>query len=395
LVDQPVLMASEVIPMDVKIRVAVADPLLNVRAWCRQYGVGKSTFYKWKARYLAGGLDGLADRPRRPLRSPGQTSVEIEDEIVRLRKDLGDAGLDAGADTIRWHLTQSGRSTPSTATVWRILARRGLVTPQPRKRPRSSWKSFERARPNDCWQIDATKWTLATGRQVEIIDIIDDHSRVIVGALVVATTNAELAWTTICHAAEHWGLPAEVLSDNGTPFTSLLFTNNLAHCNVATINSRPYHPQTCGKIERFHQTLKLRLNHQPTARSIPQLQRQIDQFIEIYNHHRPHRGIGRTTPITRWNASPAAQPAGPRITRAIPKISHHPITSIGLLELDPWRINIGQRHAGDHVTVYQHDLNVLVFNHTGELIHTRTINPDKPYQPSQRVRDDPRHPRPR
>ena len=388
-------MAFEVTPMDVKIRVAVADPALNVRAWCRDHGVGKSTFYKWKARHAVEGLEGLTVRSRRPLRSPSQTGLEIEDEIVRLRKHLGDTGLDAGADTIRWHLTQAGRRPPSTATVWRVLARRGLVTPQPGKRPRSSWKSFERARPNDCWQIDATKWTLANGRQVEIIDIIDDHSRVIVGALVVASMTAELAWKTISNAAEQWGLPAEVLSDNGSAFTSRLFTGNLAHCDVATINSRPYHPQTCGKIERFHQTLKRWLERQPTARSISQLQRQINRFIEIYNHHRPHRAIGRITPATRWNASPAAQPAGRNTTRTNPTISHHPITNIGLLELDPWRINIGQRHAGQHVTVYQHDLDVLVFNHTGELIHTRTINPNKPYQPSQRVRDDPRHPRPR
>ena len=381
--------------MDVRIRVAVADSSLNVRAWCRANDVGKSTFYKWRTRYALEGLDGLAARSRRPRRSPNQTSLAVEDEIVRLRKALGDSGLDAGPDTIRWHLDQAGREVPSAATVWRVLARRGLVIAEPRKRPRSSWKSFERTRPNECWQIDATKWVLANGRVVEIIDIIDDHSRVIVGALVVPVATGELAWKAISQAADQWGLPAEVLSDNGAPFTSLLFTGNLAHCEVHTINSRPYHPQTCGKIERFHQTLTRWLARQPTARNIAQLQQQIHRFIEIYNYHRPHRGIGRTTPASRWHASPAAQPAGSRVTATNPKISHHPITSVGLLELDPWRINVGLRHAGTHATIYQHDLDIVVFDPTGTLIHTRTIDPTKPYQPSQRVRDDPRHNRPR
>ena len=131
-------MAFEVIPMDIKIRVAVADSSLNERAWCRANRVSKSAFYKWKLRYAVDGLEGLGVRSRRPLSSPSQTAAGVEDDIVRLRKDLGDAGLDAGPDTIRWHLQRTGVAVPSTATVWRILVRRGLVIPQPRKRPRTS-----------------------------------------------------------------------------------------------------------------------------------------------------------------------------------------------------------------------------------------------------------------
>lgn len=380
--------------MDVKIRVAVADPTLNVRAWCREHQISKSTFYKWKARYEAEGLDGLAERSRRPVRSPGQTPLEVEDAIVRCRKELIDAGLDAGADTIRWHLDRANRPVPSAATVWRVLVRRGLVVPEPRKRPRSSWRSFERSRPNECWQIDATKWQLASGRTVEIVDIIDDHSRVIVAARAVPTTTAAGAWATFTHAATRWGLPAEVLSDNGAPFVSELFTQNLAACAITTINARPYHPQTCGKIERFHQTLKRWLSARRPARTIAGLQQQLDTLLEIYNHQRPHRAIGRIPPADRWQASPAAQPIGARITIAVPKISEHPISSEGLLQLFPWRINIGKQHAHKTVTVYQHELDVLVF-HDGDPIHTRTVNPTQRYQPAQRVRDVSRHTRPR
>jgi transposase InsO family protein len=387
-------MAFEVIPMDVKIRVAVADPSLNVRAWCRDHDIAKSTFYKWRARFLSDGLDGLIDRSRRPNQSPRQTNLAVEDEIVRLRKQLTDSGLDAGPDTIIWHLQNANIEPPSAATVWRILVRRGLVTPQPRKRPRSSWKSFERARPNECWQIDATKWELFNGTVVEIIDIIDDHSRVITAAHAVPITTAELAWRTFCDAATSWGLPSEVLSDNGKAFTGDLFTSNLHHCAVATITSRPYHPQTCGKIERFHQTLKQRLRRQPHARTLAELQQQLDDFITIYNHQRPHRAIGRTTPSTRWHATPLAQPAGHTPRPDTATITTHHISRFGLLGIGTWRINLGKLHAGKHVTVYQHGHDINVF-HAGTLIHTRTIDPNQPYQPSQRVRDVSRHNRPR
>jgi transposase InsO family protein len=387
-------MASEVIPMDIKIRAAVADPGLNVRAWCRSNQVSKSAFYKWKRRYALEGLAGLSEQSRRPLSSPFQTASSVEDDIVRLRKELSDAGLDAGADTIRWHLERSGVRVPAPATVWRILVRRGLVVPQPRKRPRSSWRSFVRERPNECWQIDATKWALANGRIVEIIDIIDDHSRVVVAAKAVASTTAELAWATVCDGASRWGLPAEVLSDNGSPFVSALFTTNLHHCQINTINSRPYHPQTCGKIERFHQTLKRWLEHQPKARSLHQLQIQLDRFLVIYNNHRPHRGIGRVTPSAKWHATARAIPAGTAIRPANPTISERHISTDGLLDMRPWRINVGKHHGNKLVTVYHHHPDVLVF-HNGEIIHTRTINTANNYQPSQRVHDDPRHTRPR
>ena len=380
--------------MDIKIRVAVADASLNVRAWCRANQVSKSSFYKWKRRYVVEGLDGLAQRSRRPLSCPSQIPASVEDDIVRLRKELDDVGLDAGADTIRWHLQQAGVSAPSATTVWRILVRRGLVTPQPRKRPRSSWRSFQRARPNECWQIDATKWTLANGRTVEIIDIIDDHSRVVVAARAVPITTDEQAWATFTDGAARWGLPAEVLSDNGSSFLSVLFTSNLHHCQINTINSRPYHPQTCGKIERFHQTLKRWLRQQPRAHTLRRLQAQLDEFLELYNHRRPHRAIGRVTPSTRWHASPAATPTGATIRPATPTISDYVITSVGVLELHPWRINVGKHHAGKPVTVYHHHPDVVVF-HNGTVLHTRTIDTTQHYQPSQRVRDVSRHTRPR
>src|SRR5215210_2550633 len=179
-------MRGLVVEMDVKLVAAVASVGLNVREFCREQKISPSTFYKWRARFDAGGLDGLVERSRRPARSPALIDPAVEDAIVRVRKELAEQSFDAGAHTIWFHLNEAGVSPPAPSTIWRALKRRGLIVATPAKRPKSSWRRFEYARPNECWQIDATHWQLAAGQAVEIIDIIDDHSRIIVAARVVA-----------------------------------------------------------------------------------------------------------------------------------------------------------------------------------------------------------------
>ena len=157
-----------------------AGERVNVSRVCAEVGVSRKTFYKWVARYRAEGLDGLEERSRRPNRTPGQTAAHTEELVVRLRKELADAGLDHGATTIQWHLglrkaELEGRRVPAVATIHRILVRRGLVTPSPSKRPKSSWCRFEAPAPNEWWQIDAMGWVIATGA-VEVFNVIDDHS---------------------------------------------------------------------------------------------------------------------------------------------------------------------------------------------------------------------------
>jgi transposase InsO family protein len=314
-------MAGKVTSMSVKAVAAVVavgedrGPSVNVAALCREAGVSRKTFYKWVARYRAEGLAGLEERSRRPRSSPAQTSVEVEERIVRLRKELHDAGLDHGAVTIHWHLSRHVvTDTPSVATVHRVLVRRGLVVPEPRKRPRSSWRRFEAAAPNERWQIDATEWTTATG-VVPVFNLIDDHSRVAIASVAVAAATTEAAWEAFCSGAATWGLPAGVLSDNGLCFSGKLrgfevaFEAHLRAAGVKPYTGRPYHPQTTGKVERFQQTLKQWLGHQPVAADLSGLQAQLDEFCHTYNHHRPHQGIGQATPISRWQASPARQPA--------------------------------------------------------------------------------------
>lgn len=224
-----------------------------------EHGVSRSWLYELLARYRQGGEEGLTPGSKRPHRSPTAVPARLEEEIVALRKALSDEGLDAGAATIQWHLSRRRRrQVPSVSTIWRVLARRGFVTPQPHKRPRSSYVRFEAELPNECWQADATHWRLADGTSVEILNVIDDYSRVCLASVAFRTIKAADVTTTFFRAAERWGLPASVLTDNGAVFTAAprggtcLMETELARLGIAYKHPRPYHPQTCGKVCEHH-----------------------------------------------------------------------------------------------------------------------------------------------
>lgn len=159
-------------------------------------------------------------RSRRPRRAPTKISHRFEDDIVRVRKELVEAGWDAGAETIRVHLARRRGTVPSVATIWRVLTARGFVTAQPHKRPKSSYVRFCAELPNECWQMDVTHVVLATGSEVEILNLIDDHSRLCVASVARRVTKAVDVVTTFHEAAAGHGYPASVLSDNGAIFTA-------------------------------------------------------------------------------------------------------------------------------------------------------------------------------
>ncbi len=186
-----------------------------------EHGVHRSWIYKLIARYRAEGEAGLEARSRRPRSTPNATPRPVEDEIVRLRKALADEGLDAGAETISWHLQRAGHSGPSVSTIWRVLVRRGFVTPQPHKRPISSMTRFEADLPNECWQSDVTHWALADGTDVEVINIIDDHSRLCVASVAVPVATGANVTHTFHIAAATRGYPAALLTDNGAVYTAI------------------------------------------------------------------------------------------------------------------------------------------------------------------------------
>jgi transposase InsO family protein len=316
----------------------------------------------------------------------------MEERVVLLRKELADAGLDHGATTIQWHLgRQRLRRVPSVATVHRILVRRGLVIAEPRKRPKGSWRRFEAPAPNECWQIDATDWVAATG-VVRIFNLIDDYSRVAVGSRAVREASTVEAWTSFVQAAEQWGLPAGTLSDNGLCFSGklrgseVLFESNLREAGVRPLTGRPFHPQTTGKVERFQQTLKTWLRKQPLADDTADLQAQLDRFRHIYNYERPHQGIGRITPYSRWTASPAAQPAPhplehPHHPSRRQLVHHATVLANGTLNAGVYIFHVGSQWVGNPATILTDDHYATVFINR-QLVRHQRIDPNRRYQPS-------------
>jgi transposase InsO family protein len=212
------------------------------------YGVDRSWVYRRLARYRREGDAGLELRSRRPRSSPGRIADLFEEEIVALRKELTDAGFDAGADTIHTHLASLYREPPSVSTIWRVLKARGFVTPQPHKRPKSSFVEFCADLPNECWQADVTHVGGADGLVFEVLNIIDDHSRLCVASRAFVTTRSPDVVRTLHRAAAQWGYPETFLSDNGAIFTASkgngvgdLEAELCAH-GIVSKHGRPYHP---------------------------------------------------------------------------------------------------------------------------------------------------------
>ena len=290
----------------------------SVTAAAAEYGISRGHLHRLLRRYREGGLDGLEPRSRRPRTSPHRTADAARDRIVALRTALTASGLDAGPVTIAWHLGREGQAVPSSSTIRRILHAAGLVVPEPRKRPRSSWIRFEAAAPNEVWQSDFTHWHLADGSQVEILNWLDDHSRYLLGCTAFTRVAGDDVVATFTAAGDERGWPAATLTDNGAVYTSRFtggrngFEYLLAYLGVRQKNGAPGHPQTQGKIERFHQTLKRWLGRQPAARTLTALQAQLDAFRLAYNEQRPHRAIGRATPGEAYRATPKALAAGSR-----------------------------------------------------------------------------------
>jgi transposase InsO family protein len=365
---------------------------LNVSEFCRLHGISTWSFYAVRRRYAAEGVAALEPRSRAPKRVANKTEDVLRDRIVLLRKELADDGLDNGPATIRVHLERADGWAPSESTIWRVLRERGFITPEPRKRPKHAHHRFSADRANECWQIDATKWWLADGTMIEIINVIDDCTRVLIASIAVATCTTANAWDTICHGANTWGWPERVLSDNGTPFRGKNGKGGmlpaLTALGIKDSHSRPYHPQTCGKVERFHQTLKRHLDTRSRPDTLADLQAQLDHFSHVYNHVRPHRSISRRVPAEVWNATPRSAPAGHPI--GTPTVAHTRVVEGGRISIgNHLRIGLGAPYNGQTAIAVITGNGAHVFIE-GRVVRQLTINPDRRDQPRL---DNPAHQR--
>jgi transposase InsO family protein len=398
-------MAWKVTAMDVRMAAALARGVDGVAVFCRAQGISRQTYYKWHKRFEREGLDGLRDRSRRPNSVPLATPAEVEDAIVRARKELADAGEFNGPFSIADRLSAQGVTpVPSRATIARILARRGLVRPQPRKRPRSSYRRFQAGRPNELWQSDWTEWHLVdrdgVHRPVAIAGTLDDHSRLLVGISAGSGDgNGELVWAVMSAAISAYGVPMSSLTDNGLCYTTkhrgsdlrpAAFEANLAALGCQSIASSPYHPQTCGKIERFWQTLKKWLRAREATngpyRTLAALNHDLAVFAEYYNTRRGHRALGGRTPATAYAATIKARPVDRPLPSQVQTYRSRVSTGGSIAVAGPrgavanqLRVQLGGRYKHLPVTVLQDRTRVAVFS-GNQLIRALDLDPSKIYQ---------------
>lgn len=368
----------------------------------RSYGVSQGWVSRLMARYHLDGEAAFEPLSRAPKTNPTATPAATVELIVRLRKELVEAGLDAGADTVGWHLAHHHDTVVSRPTINRILTRAGAVVPDPSKRPKSSYLRFEAEMPNECWQSDFTHYRLTNrdgspGADVEILTWLDDCSRYALSVTAHVRVTAAIVLATFRAIVAIVGIPASTLTDNGMVFTTRFAggkggRNHLEHelreLNVRQKNGQPNHPQTQGKVERFQQTLKKWLRAQPVQpATIAELQTLIEAFTVIYNTTRPHRSLPKqATPATIYHSLPKAVPSTERAADSHDRVRHDKIDKTGCVTLrvagQLRHIGIGRTHAGTHVILLVHDLHVRIVDAaTGELLRELVIDPRKDYQP--------------
>jgi transposase InsO family protein len=290
---------------------------------CARFKISAKTGYKWLKRYRADGADGLVDQSRRPKGHPRRTAAAVEAKIVALRQERG-----WGCRKLVERLEALGHANvPARSTVTAVLHRHELISAAESAK-RKPLIRFERALPNQLWQMDF-KGHFATrrGARCHPLTILDDHSRYSLGIEACSDERAETVQARLTLVFARYGLPEEMLTDNGTPWGNpqdpfTAFEVWLLRLGVRLIHGRPYHPQTQGKEERFHRTLKAEVLSRFDLLDLPDCQHRFDQWREVYNHERPHEALAGKTPGSRYAASRVALP------KALPPIEYDPTDDV-------------------------------------------------------------------
>ena len=349
----------------------------NFARWCRVQGIPRATAYRHRQRIKEAGS--WTAMSRRPLTSRNATPEPVRQAIITTRGEL--PAHENGAEQIQYRLTalaleqgwhEHGWRVPARSTVHRILVGAGLVTPEPGKRPKSSYRRFGYARPRDCYQIDATVVALPTlPCPAVVFEVLDDHTRVLVATHVASSENTTAAVHALRKAFDAYGVPALVLSDNGLAFSARFsrttattrFTRQVTDNGARLIHSSAHHPQTCGKVERHHRTFKAWLATQDPPTTLAQLQGLCDTYQRWYNTQRRH-SVHNAPPQQAWQDAP--QPGGPQHlpVQQDAFVTVRKVSSTGAITIRSRPVTIGLRRAGqsvttlldgDHLTVYAAD----------------------------------------
>ena len=381
-------MGQKVVTMETRLAVVLAEVDARhrtVKAVCEELQISRETYYKWRRRFAADGPPGLVPQSRRPHTSPTRTLEATVAAILAARQGLIEAGWDGGALSIYYWMLAAGQQPPAARTVHRILVRHGLVTPQPKKRRRSSYRRFQFPATDDCWQFDAFEYTLADGTVVVIFELKDDCSRYLLDVRGWPQEDTLGAWTCLAQAIGRYGQPRMLLSDNSLAFTGrrintvVLAERNLIRLGIKPIHSSPNHPQTCGKSERGHQTAQRWLARHRAADTMAELQLLLDDYRTKFNQ-RPHQALNGSTPLTARTARRRVDPS-PAPNPTIPVIVTTPTANRnGAIKVARTTVALGIEYAGEPMIVFNTDDHLLIF-HRHHLLRDLTIDRSRSYQP--------------
>ena len=327
-----------------------------------KFKVSRQTLYKWMADYEAGGLEGLKDRSHRPHHVPHQLDGEREAAIVRLRL----AHSFWGPVRLAHQLAREGLEPPSLMTIHRVLARKGLIVATHQRKKLPTYKRWERGRPMELWQMDVVGGVLTeAGVEAKILTGIDDHSRFIVCAGVMARATLRPVCAHLVNALEIYGVPEEILTDNGKVFTNrfgktdseVLFDRICRENGITHRLTAPRSPTTTGKIERFHRTLREEFLTGRVFTSLVAAQRGLDDFVASYNTERPHQALAMATPASRFEhrdepvIGPVLVVSDPRSARGGDEWVSRTVNVNGVVTVSGQAFSVGKSRSGSVVDV--------------------------------------------
>lgn len=301
--------------MDVKqefVELALQEGV-NRRELCRRFGISPSTGYALLARHASEGRGALVPRSRRPHASPRRTAAQLEQAVLALRREHPAWG---GRKIARRLRDQGCGEVPAPSTVTSILHRHGLITPEA-SYAAQPWERFEHEAPNALWQMDFKGDFATASARCHPLTVLDDHSRYSLALQACADVGTRSVQPHLQHVFERYGLPARINADNGAPWGSPRSAGQalselavwLIRLGISVSHSAPYHPQTNGKIERFHRSLKAEVLNAHTYLDLPHAQRAFERWRAQYNHERPHDALGLHTPASRYRVSPRSCPS--------------------------------------------------------------------------------------
>ena len=325
----------------------------NIRQLCRRYGISSRTGYKWIRRYGEEGESGLVDRSRRPHRSPQRSREKLEQHVLRIRSEQSAWG----ARKIRRILQNEGIEVGAISTVHAILQRHGQVDPEQSEKHRA-WQRFEHAAANDLWQMDFKgHFEIRNGQRCHPLTVLDDHSRFVVGLKACENERGDSVQHHLTSMFRQYGLPLRMTVDNGAPWGSdfhhrdTLLTVWLRRLGVRVGHSRPHHPQTQGKDERFHRTLLAECIRGRFFDEFSHIQPVFDQYRNVYNQRRPHQAINMETPIQRYQVSSRPFPESlPQIEYGASDIIRK-VSEKGRIHFQGRRLSVGKGYRGLPVAI--------------------------------------------